>query len=210
MFQKVKPLVTGKVKSLVQRWSVGFGPRLAAWQVEPRTWWSWWSGAHHWCLPTTKSGTGESSQPPFLVRGPACKVHCLLLLQSFVAANCWTKGQFCIRRVWNGLWEGECRWMMESLEKEYRLKIPEKWSKAWPGEVIVFKRSEANKHWTSNDGTSECCGADAPFQDFNSCLVRLNRYSQEDKISKDAAIILILTLANKCLKNATDIVLWLN
>ena len=56
--------------------------------------------------------SGESSQPSFCVRAPACQVV----------------GASTIGQLGHALWESRCSVvMMESLEREYRLKIPEKW-----------------------------------------------------------------------------------
>ena len=77
-------------------------------------------GAHHQHVHRGKLTTSILSQRAGLLtstRSPLCQKY-------FWTSLAW--GGF-----WNGLWESKCSGMMESLEKEYRLKIPEKWSKSW-------------------------------------------------------------------------------
>ena len=92
------------------------GPRLSAgrWRRPGG------GGAHHQHVHRGKLTTSILSQRAGLLtstRSPLCQTY-------FWTSLAW--GGF-----WNGLWESKCSGMMESLEKEYRLKIPEKWSKSW-------------------------------------------------------------------------------
>ena len=94
-------------------------------QVEPRTWF-WRSRAQHhlvhqWGKLTTSILSQRAGLQGALTALPSI----------FLSAIFRVEGQLEIRRIRNGLWEAKCSGMMESLEKEYRLKIPEKWNKAW-------------------------------------------------------------------------------
>ena len=85
-------------------------------------------------------GSGESSQPSFWVRAPACQVV----------------GASTIGQLGHALWESRCSVvMMESLEREYRLKIPEK--------------------WINNHGRNLWGRPHADFQDHTSCYPWVSR-----------------------------------
>ena len=139
--QKVKPLATGRYRAVPDTksesgeerecgfWRCKEGASAGRWSlVAPG---EAWARACH-CPPPPARGKLTTSILSERAGLQGSLTRCLspenlLDCQQLVGLRL----SFDIGRVWNGPKEAKCSGMMESLEKEYRLKIPEKWNKAW-------------------------------------------------------------------------------
>ena len=135
--QKVKPLATGRYRAVPDTksesgeerecgfWRCKEGASAGRWSlVAPGEAWAW---ACH-CPPPPARGKLTTSILSERAGLQGSLTRCLspenlLDCQQLVGLRL----SFDIGRVWNGPKEAKCSGMMESLEKEYRLKIPEKW-----------------------------------------------------------------------------------